>query len=384
MSKNASVSLGQHLKSLRKQNNMTQIEMSKRSGLSKSYISFLESDLRHPSRDVVLKLVKIWTLTADLRDALLIKAGYAPLQAPSEKNTTKSEYKPLPQAFGAFMQRVLEFIRQGEHALAQEAIEAGFQRYARPAEMQTLLAHLELSKNNFAHAVLSQETALKHAEMSGVESLEYGLNLGVMHFLWGDHFLFEGEQAEQAIEHYQKALSYYEAGLRLEPTHLYLLDESARVHFNLADLMTAQPGQAMSHWKSAKQAFRGMLAHPDNHRIKPQERMISVAFFALACAKLSSHHEASLVLDTLQTLQETDWLVDYIHACALCLRYTDTQDEAQNQRDASLTRARTLLTQAIKKNPDALEQARLDKDKDLAPLQKDPEISLLLQETSHA
>lgn len=384
MEKHVSVSLGQYLKSLRKQKKMTQVEISRRSGLSKSYVSFLESDLRHPSREVVLKIAKILLLPTSDQDTLLIKAGYAPLQSQTNKSITKSEPKDFPEHFPTFMQRVLESIRQGDDALAQEAIEIGFQRYARPAEMQTLLAHLELSKENFAHAILSQQTALKHAEISGTDTLaylDYGLNLGVMYFLWGDNCLFKSKNPEQAIQYYQKALACYEDGLCIAPKHLYLLDESARVHFNLADLMVRDSKQASYHWQCAKQAFRAVLAHPDNSQINPQERITSVVFFALACAKLNDHHEASLILDTLQTLQKNDWLVDYIYACVLCLRYTANHD---TPRDLYLARAKTLLIRAIQKNPDALEQARLDQKKDLHPLQSDPEISLLFKETSNA
>ena len=103
MEKHASMSLGQYLKFLRKQKKMTQIEMSRHSGLSKSYISFLESDLRHPSREVVLKIARILSLTATSGDALLIKAGYAPLHAQDKQSSTKSEPQDFPQQFSLLL-----------------------------------------------------------------------------------------------------------------------------------------------------------------------------------------------------------------------------------------------------------------------------------------
>lgn len=374
MVKQDKTSWGELLKTFRKKQRMTQVEMSHQSGLSKSYISFLESNLRHPSRDVVGKLADILALNAAQRDQLLTRAGYAPLSRHSQ-STTKSEPENFPQDFAAFMQQVLQLIRQAEHTQAQKAIELGFQRYERPAEMQTLLAHLELSKGNFAHAILSQETALKHAELSESQETDYLLNLGVMHFLQGDDFLFEHSSPVQAEQAYLQALSCYQKGLTQNPQSLYLLDESARVYFNLADL-SQDNTQAQRYWTAAHDSFQQVFSHPDHSKLKREERITSAAFWGLSCAKIQRYRDAELILSTLRAATEPHWLIDYVLSCALCLHYQ------KDPQKPLLTRARHLLLPLLQHSEAARTQAHEDQHKDLLPLQS--EIQTHLKENPRA
>lgn len=59
------VDFGNRLKALRLKENMTQEQLAKKLGLTKSVISAYESDLRHPSYDVLIHISKIYNVTTD-------------------------------------------------------------------------------------------------------------------------------------------------------------------------------------------------------------------------------------------------------------------------------------------------------------------------------
>lgn len=360
-------SFGNYLKILRKSKDITQVKISEDAGVSKSYISFLESGIRHPSREVVLKLASILSLNEEQLDAFLMSANYAPLLGVDNVERIESEPQRTPDSFRCFedfMQFVMKHIRSRKESEARIYIEQGFKFYDKPAQMQTLLAHLELSRKNFSHAILSQETALKYAELldskSKSFSTDYFLNLGVMYFLWGDQCLFEEKTAKKAIHHYRKALSTFELGLKKSPQHLYLLDEAARVHFNLADLL---PEKASEHWKEVKRYFRQVLSHIEAPEFKENHRLESAAFLGLAYAKTGAFEEAELVLDTLK-IRNNNWLVLYIQACHYCLRYK------AEQKKSDLDLALSYFEQAAQKNSEAIIQGIEDQHKDLQPLKK--------------
>ncbi len=384
---------GYYLKQLRKQKRLTQMDLSQASDLSKSYISFLESSLRHPSRDVVLRLSGILAPQQDdVRDHFLILAGFAP-ENPGHLNQQPPLFiaEAPPASFSAYLQDVLLLIRQGNHEMAQKRLEQGFQRFSKPAQMQTLLAHLELSRGNFEHAVLSQETALQHYNLMpqeqspGFSRLDFILNLGVMYFLWGDRYLFakqaadiqdnqaEAEQNKQAtLEKYALALIQFEKGLQMEPDHLYLLDEYARIHFNLADLM--EPEQASVHWQESIDAYQKVIAHPHKQQIPAEHLRESALFLGLALSKMKAFEPAALILNILSLNPPKTWLTPYIRACHYALRFKE-----QNQ-EADLLQARRCLERAIRMDAGALEQMRQDLKKDLQVLKDDPQIHDLLNQ----
>lgn len=59
------VDFGNTLKSLRIQNNLTQEQLSKKLGLTKSVISAYETGLRMPSYDVLINMSRIFKVTTD-------------------------------------------------------------------------------------------------------------------------------------------------------------------------------------------------------------------------------------------------------------------------------------------------------------------------------
>jgi transcriptional regulator with XRE-family HTH domain len=59
------VDFGYKLKSLRLQNNLTQAQLSKKLGVTKSVISAYETGLRMPSYDVLITISQIFKVTTD-------------------------------------------------------------------------------------------------------------------------------------------------------------------------------------------------------------------------------------------------------------------------------------------------------------------------------
>jgi transcriptional regulator with XRE-family HTH domain len=367
---------GERLQALRRERKLTQIDLSARSQLSKSYVSFLESGERHPSRDAVLRLAEALGPSENrLRDELLMLAGFTP---PDGLMSLPAEVKPAysREDLKSFLHHTLQLIRQQDFTQAQQEIENGFQRFRRPAQMQTLLAHLELARGGFEQAILFQKTALQHYDLSpdeqeeGLTLVDFILNLGVMYFLWGDQALFADLEVKsnssplrkQAIQRYQLALETFEQGLKEAPDHLYLLDEAGRVHLNLADLLKG--AQAEQHWEACITCFRQVLAHQDKHEQLPLQTLReTAAFLALAYAKCKDFNSAAMILDTLTLEAKGPWSVPYIQACVSLLSYR------QRPQAPLLEQALKALGQAMRLDPTAA-KAQFDQDqtRDLAPL----------------
>lgn len=377
LNSHSQVSFGTRLQTLRREYKLTQIDLSEHAQLSKSYISFLESGIRHPSRDVVLRLSEtICPQNTAIRDELLILAGFTPIDMPVTVSIQSPPY--LPDDFKSFLSYVLHLIRQKEFEQAENQIQQGFTRFKLTAQMQTLLAHLELARGSFEQAVLFQNTAIQHYHLSpsehdkGLSLVDFILNLGVMYFLWADQALFAatGQSAkqsallrQQAQLRYQQALETYQRGLELDDHHLYLLDEIGRVHINLADLMNVQ--EARTHWRQAIIALRKVLAHPNKHELNSPTLRETAAFLALAYAKNQEFEAAFLVLDTLNIDKHRQWSVFYIYACCACLAFE------HNQQTEWLTSALIALSKAFEYDQTATEeQLKSDIERDLKALKQ--------------
>lgn len=57
--------LGNRLRQLRKENNLTQQQLADQLGLAKSVVSYYENDERNPSYDVLRKICQIFHVTSD-------------------------------------------------------------------------------------------------------------------------------------------------------------------------------------------------------------------------------------------------------------------------------------------------------------------------------
>jgi transcriptional regulator with XRE-family HTH domain len=382
----SSKQFGIRLQQLRKEQDLTQVDLSQRSHLSKSYVSFLESGVRHPSRDVVLRLAEALDGKHDdaLRDELLVLAGFSP-ENPQYLKSSSIKSKPhSKKTFQDFLQHTLLLIRQAQYSAAESEIEKGFSRFNQPAQLQTLLAHLELARGHHKQAIVLQKAAIAQQDISpechekGLSRVDFILNLGVMYFLQGDQSLFSmlSSPPKQASKHkqaaqnaYLKALKAFEEGLTQDPEHIYLLDEAGRLHFNLADLSDspdsvhfADKKTAEKHWRTSLRFLKAVLEHPRREELPLKTLLESSAFLALAYAKIGDMHSAQLLLNTL-SLQGSDfWLIYYIQSCCYCLAY------AANAEESLLERALKTLRKACSLNPDAREQAQLDRKKDLQAL----------------
>lgn len=373
----AATSFGSRLQALRREYKLTQIDLSERAQLSKSYISFLESGIRHPSRDVVLRLAEtVCPQIAPIRDELLILAGFTPIDMPVPVSVQRQPY--LPDDFKSFLAYILQLIRQKDFEQAEAEIQQGFARFKLTAQMQTLLAHLELARGSFEQAILFQNTAIQHYHLSpsehdkGLSLVDFILNLGVMYFLWADQALFAAiDQSkkqsnllhQQARERYQLALTAYQRGLEFDAQHVYLLDELGRVHINLADLMTGE--EATRHWQQAIVYLRQVLAHPQKQELKEDTLRETVAFLALAYAKNQEFEASFLVLDTLTIEKHKQWMIFYIYACCACLAFEHTSDQKR------LTSALWALNQAVYYDLQAVkDQLKQDIERDLKALKQ--------------
>ena len=60
-----SESIGMRVKTMRKQKNMTQMQLAEKTYISESYIALIELDKRNPSTDVVIKLAEVLGVSSD-------------------------------------------------------------------------------------------------------------------------------------------------------------------------------------------------------------------------------------------------------------------------------------------------------------------------------
>ncbi|MEV7593959.1 helix-turn-helix domain-containing protein [Streptomyces sp. NPDC089922] len=75
--------LGARIRDLRRACALSQLELAALAGVSARHLSFVENGRSRPSRKVLLRLAEGLEAAPDLRDSLLVKAGYAPLADPA-------------------------------------------------------------------------------------------------------------------------------------------------------------------------------------------------------------------------------------------------------------------------------------------------------------
>lgn len=179
----------------RKKKSLTMSQLAHEVGVSESYISFLESGARSPSRKLIKKLVAYFYPQGnpDLLDEWLILAGFAPV------NTMKAEAKDTadiasdpvseqPDNLRFHFARIRDFIRKGDLTRAKEHIQSCLGHFHDSMEIQSLIGTLELAKGNYDQAIRAQELAIEM--YADTESRTLGLNdlylsLGVSHFFKG-------------------------------------------------------------------------------------------------------------------------------------------------------------------------------------------------------
>jgi transcriptional regulator with XRE-family HTH domain len=379
---------GKLLTRLRKQQGLTMSQLAKEVGVSESYISLLESgERKQPSRELVLKLAQILGARTDntLADDFLVTAGYYPAnkQTYQAHISTIAAYRQHieaePQDFVTYTALIFALIKMGETQEAQGLIQKGLTQFADTNQLQSLLASLELAKHNYVKAIQLQEFALAQQQLQYApghpETFRFELNLGVMHFLKGSHHyqamsIAHSQSHEPAYiqektlaqTHFQQAQDLFKRLLAQEPNNIYVLDEYARVTFNLASL--AEASEAISLWNETIIGLTRVLHAEDKYILGHATLLETAIFLAHAHSKSQAFELAETLINLLQvTVSPPHWMVYYIKACFFSLRH-----QAQGGDD-SLDTALQALGEAFKCDPQAVS--------DNAP--HDPDLSYLRQ-----
>lgn len=360
---------------LRKEKGLKMDSLAQAVGVSKSYISLLESGGRQPSRDVVLKLAGALSQQnpEQVRDELLILAGFAPVntRAISAYQDAIQIYEQSllsdPNNFQLFSRLILALIKTGRQEQAQEQIQQGLQHFTEMVQLQFLLAQLELSKGHFQAAILNMQTALQHFEQNPVQvpthlrHADLIFNLGTIYFIQGHSLMGKAihnrETFQQVLEAFATASDYFQQALTETPEDIYMLDEYARLLFNRAYLLN-NPNA----WQDTIAIYRRLLIQPHKHELGPQPLMESASFLAHAYTKSGAFDEAELTLGLLSAFNPDYWLVHYLQACLQAQRYAHS-----NQKN-DLHSALQALERALELDPQA--QTEAQSDPDLAPLRQ--------------
>lgn len=88
--------VGDLVRGWRRRRNLTQHALADRGEVSTRYLSFIETGRARPSRSMVARLGETLAVPLDVRNEMLVAAGYAPLFG--ERNLDDPELKPVRQA----------------------------------------------------------------------------------------------------------------------------------------------------------------------------------------------------------------------------------------------------------------------------------------------
>jgi transcriptional regulator with XRE-family HTH domain len=366
---------GQLLWEQRKQQKMTMRVLATTVGVSESYISLLESgDRQQPARELVLKLAH--TLGArssnQLADQFLLAAGYYPADKQMYEHhgdTIQGFLATLqqdPTNFQAYSALIFAHIKLGNTDEAREMIQKGLGRFENSNQLQSLLASLELAKQNFDKAIELQRFALEQQNQDqknqdqkrkqkspakptnqtlSEETRRLQLNLGIMHFLRGlhhQHLWFSQQQKpsqRQAQTDYATAKSLLKSLLN-DHSDAYVMDEYARICFNQAFVGGEKEALLQTYWKECSETFEAVLRTPDKFTLGRQILVEACVFLALSYAHQSQFSMAELLIHSLEVaLNPPVALVYYLKACYHSLKgaHTTEAQEAEYALDALRT-----------------------------------------------
>jgi len=356
-----SETFSQALRRLRKARKLTMKKLADRTGVSESFISRLESGERQPSKEFILQLEPIFFPegNAGALDDLLIAADYTPLHL--ESFTGRQDVISIfqealnhnPQNFRAYISLIISLIRQGKIQIAEEKIAEGFNIFDDQIQLQTLSSALELAKGNFERAIAFQQEALNYFNMRpspllNIEKKDLLLNLGVIHFMQGyealDHFILEQKQekrqaAEQSL---LSARQYFEDALKLSENDIYLLDEYARVQFNLSYLQ--EVAGEKTDYRPSIEGFKHVVYSAEKQKLSYQDLLESALFLVHAHVKSKQFNEAEHNINLIECCLPNYWLVHYLKACFYSLKYESEKSEILlDQGIHSLQRAAEIL-----------------------------------------
>lgn len=371
-----STAFGERLSELRQAKQLNMTALAELAGVSEAYISMLESGGRHPSRKLVRKLSEVLADPTQplLEEQLLLLADYATAETAQQGD---SHYAQLLQQknihqFGPFMTLVKHLIKSGDYALAQRRIEEGFKLFQEHIQLQLLIAYLELSRQDYEASIVALQAALQFKERfpeSDISRAEILLNLGVMYFYQGSASRRQMQVAEAesrledaqelqaaALAHFLAAEEQFLAALAEEPHAANILDEYARLCFNLADLLP--PEQAQKYWAASIASFEAMLACEDLHDLSEQERHQSACFLGHAYTKSGQFEAARQRLFLLRACVPELALVHYVLACHYALNAQAHSEQAETLLDKALR----ALKEAVRLQPGLHSQLWLEED----------------------
>lgn len=372
----------QRISQLRKKEGMTMTAISERIGVTPSYVSLLEAGDRQPSREIVLKLAGVFFPPNDIDslDELLVLAGLSPTryEMQLQPQDTQAIYEELllqqPEDFKTFTALIRLLIRRHELEAAEERIYDGMKRFQNAWQLQALMAHLQLCLKGYESAVTFLEGALdlyrkRHAEQDlshDADLADLYVNLGVIYFIWGMDSVGSsakagskpgGKQRKLALERFRLACERIEQALVMTPGDIYLLDEYARISFNIADLSEGRERQAA--WKAAIERFFAVICAENVGALGQASVRETNAFLAHAHSRAGLFDEARRLIGVIQSCHPDFWLIYYVKACHYSLRA-----EAE-KKDALLDESLSALRQAIASyHPQnaSLDYAREDED----------------------
>jgi transcriptional regulator with XRE-family HTH domain len=377
---------GKLLSRLRKKNGLTMSAVAKAVNVSESYISLLESGERNqPSRELVLKLAQILGAKSNnnLADDFLVTAGYYPSNKQTyyshehTLNSYKHQIQKDPHDFNHYSALIFALIKLGKTQEAQTLIQKGMTQFEQTAQLQSLLASLELAKGNFQQAIELQTFALQQQEQNpsdtAAESERFCLNLGVMHFLKGLHhdqaamnarYSNDPETAQslktEAVLHFKQSKELFQELLVNNPNNIYIRDEFARVCFNLAHQFAADEAKAKEFWQASIDSFKQIIHAEDKFSLGQETILESCLFLAHAYSKTQDYDTAETLLNTIEiAISSPNWMVPYLKACFYILR------SEQGNNILELDKALYYLELAKKISPNTVcKTALLDPDLD--------------------
>jgi transcriptional regulator with XRE-family HTH domain len=342
----------QALRRLRKQRKLTMKKLADCVGVSESFISRLEAGERQPSKEFILQLGPIFFPEGNhaALDDLLIAADYTPLHMDgfTGRQDVISIFQEAlthnPHNFRAFISLIISLIRQGKFEIARNKIDEGFRLFDDQIQLQTLSSALELAHGNYAKAIVFQQEALRYFDLSvDVQHLEMQrqdllLNLGVIYFLQGyehldDFIQFHAEQKlkakkvayKNAEQYLEQARHYFEEALQLAANDIYILDEYARVQFNLAYLQELA-GQKFDYLDTIA-GFKRVVHSQEKEKLSYHDLIESSLFLVHALAKSQQFDEAEHNINLIECCLPNYWLVHYLKACFFSLKYAIEADD---------------------------------------------------------
>lgn len=383
--------LALQISAYRKKKGLTMQQLADALDITPSYVSFIESGERSPSRKLIRKMVDFFYPQGNpsLQDEWLLLAGFSPDNAIGQRPTNPhAVFEARLQADQTDLRARFALIRslikaqEFERALAE--IQACFQTYSGTIEVQSLLGSLELAKGNFDLAIAAQNLALQFYFQDppptpatlGADDLY--LSLGVSYFLKGYQALTAFQQSGQktsspksaqkksAQASFAQALGCFEKALEISHNDIYIWDEYARVSFNLAHL---NPAQATL-WEQTIAAYDKVLKHPENRLIGSEALLEAAVFWAHAHSKMGAFAKAEELLALIQAVRPEHPLAPYARACLLSLQIdSDSHAYLANAPD-HLEQALVHLAHAFQLDPSGQFCQNAGNDPDLAQLRR--------------